>query len=69
MAAEQGLIGRRDCYEVCTPWARLSWAPSFYDWAFEAMAEPNPSAAMPSLHFAASFVVVGVGIVLRSRQG
>ena len=39
----------------------------FYDWAFAAMAEPNPTAAMPSLHFAASFVVVGVGIVLRSR--
>lgn len=39
----------------------------FYNWAFEAMAEPNPTAAMPSLHFAASFVVVGVGILLRSR--
>ena len=39
----------------------------FYDWAFEAAAQPNPTAAMPSLHFAASFVVVGVGIVLRSR--
>ena len=40
---------------------------SFYDWAFQAMAEPNPTAAMPSLHFAASFIVVGVGILLRSR--
>ena len=39
----------------------------FYKWAFDTMAEPNPIAAMPSLHFAASFVVVGVGIVLRSR--
>ena len=38
-----------------------------YNWAFATMAEPNPIAAMPSLHFAASFVVVGVGIVLRSR--
>ena len=40
----------------------------FYNWAFQAMAEPNPTAAMPSLHFAASFVVVGVGILLRSRR-
>ncbi len=65
MAAEQGLIdGIARGMNVVGP-ALLG--VDFYNWAFIAMAEPNPTAAMPSLHFAASFVVVGVGIVLRSR--
>ena len=65
MAAEQGLIG--DVVRGMHAVGPALLGAGFYDWAFEAMAEPNPSAAMPSLHFAASFVVVGVGIVLRSR--
>ena len=65
MAAEQGLIG--DVVRGMHGVGPALLGSGFYDWAFEAMAEPNPSAAMPSLHFAASFVVVGVGIVLRSR--
>lgn len=65
MAAEQGLINGvvRGMHSV----GPAMLGADFYDWAFATMAEPNPSAAMPSLHFAASFVVVGVGIVLRSR--
>ena len=65
MAAQQGLLeGVARGMNSVGP-ALLG--ADFYAWAFEAMAEPNPTAAMPSLHFAASFVVVGVGIVLRSR--
>ena len=64
MAAEQGLISGvvRGMHAV----GPFILGQGFYDWAFEAMAEPNPTAAMPSLHFAASFVVVGVGLLLRS---
>lgn len=66
MAAQQGLLeGVARGMNSVGP-ALLG--ADFYAWAFEAMAEPNPTAAMPSLHFAASFVVVGVGIVLRSRM-
>ncbi|MYJ00850.1 MAG: hypothetical protein F4102_00665, partial [Chloroflexi bacterium] len=65
MAAEQGLIN--DVVRGMHSVGPAILGVDFYNWAFEAMAEPNPSAAMPSLHFAASFVVVGVGIVLRSR--
>ena len=65
MAAEQGLVdGVVRGMNTVGP-ALLGG--DLYDWAFATMAEPNPTAAMPSLHFAASFVVVGVGIVLRSR--
>lgn len=65
MAAEQGLIGGvvREMESI----GPIILGQSFYAWAFEAMAEPNPTAAMPSLHFAASFVVVMIGLVLRSR--
>ncbi len=65
MAAEQGLISGvvRGMHAI----GPALLGQGFYDWAFDAMAEPNPIAAMPSLHFAASFVVVGVGILLRSR--
>lgn len=65
MAAEQGLVDgiARGMNSV----GPALLGVDFYDWAFATMAEPNPTAAMPSLHFAASFVVVGVGIVLRSR--
>lgn len=64
MAAQQGLLDgvARGMNSV----GPALLGADFYAWAFEAMAEPNPTAAMPSLHFAASFVVVGVGIVLRS---
>ena len=64
LAGEQGLLDGvvRGMHAV----GPLLLGQGFYDWAFEAMAEPNPVAAMPSLHFAASFVVVGVGILLRS---
>ena len=66
MAADQGLVdGVVRGMNAVGP-ALLG--VEFYNWAFEAMAEPNPTAAMPSLHFAASFVVVGVGIVLRSAK-
>ena len=65
MAADQGLVdGIVRGMNTVGP-ALLG--VEFYNWAFEAMAEPNPIAAMPSLHFAASFVVVGIGILLRSR--
>lgn len=65
MAAEQGLVdGIARGMNVVGP---AIMGIDLYNWAFAAMAEPNPIAAMPSLHFAASFVVVGVGIVLRSR--
>ncbi len=65
MAAEQGLLDGvvRAMHSV----GPAILGESFYNGAFEAMAEPNPSAAMPSLHFAASFVVVFIGLVLRSR--
>ena len=65
MAAEQGLIDGvvRAMHSV----GPALLGEGFYNGAFEAMAEPNPSAAMPSLHFAASFVVVFIGLVLRSR--
>ena len=65
MAADQGLVDGvvRGMHAV----GPAILGVEFYNWAFEAMAEPNPIAAMPSLHFAASFVVVGVGILLRSR--
>ena len=66
MAADQGLVdGVVRGMNAVGP-ALLG--ADLYAWAFEAMAEPNPTAAMPSLHFAASFVVVAVGIVLRSRK-
>ena len=65
MAAQQGLLeGVARGMNSVGP---AILGADFYAWAFEAMAEPNPTAAMPSLHFAASFVVVGVGILLRSR--
>ena len=38
------------------------------DRLFALLAEPNSRAAMPSLHFAASFVVVITGIIVRSRR-
>ena len=65
MAAEQGLLAgvARELDSI----GPIILGESFYAWAFEAMAEPNPTAAMPSLHFAASFVVVMIGLVLRSR--
>ena len=64
MAADQGLVdGIARGMNAVGP---AILGVEFYNWAFEAMAEPNPIAAMPSLHFAASFVVVGVGILLRS---
>ncbi len=64
MAAEQGLISGvvRGMHAV----GPSLLGEGLYAWAFEAMAEPNPTAAMPSLHFAASFVVVGVGLLVRS---
>lgn len=66
LAAEQGLIsGVVRAMHAVGPYIM---GQGLYDWAFEAMAEPNPTAAMPSLHFAASFVVVGVGILLRSPK-
>ena len=34
---------------------------------FGLFAEPNPRAAMPSLHFAASFIVLIVALIVRSR--
>ncbi len=66
MAADQGLVdGVVRGMNTVGP---AILGVDFYNWAFATMAEPNPTAAMPSLHFAASFVVVGVGIVLRSRK-
>ena len=38
------------------------------DRLFDLLAEPNSHAAMPSLHFAASFVVVIIGVIVRSRR-
>ena len=65
MAAEQGLVdGIARGMNAVGP---AILGSDFYNWAFATMAEPNPIAAMPSLHFAASFVVVGVGLLLRSR--
>ena len=65
MAAEQGLLDGvvRAMHSV----GPAILGESLYSSAFEALAEPNPSAAMPSLHFAASFVAVLVGLMLRSR--
>lgn len=65
MAAEQGLVD--GIARVMNGVGPVMLGQSFYDWAFVTMAEPNPTAAMPSLHFAASFVVVGIGLLLRSR--
>ena len=65
MAAEQGLI--EGVVRGMNAVGPALLGEGLYGWAFEAMAEPNPIAAMPSLHFAASFVVVAVGILLRSR--
>ena len=65
MAADQGLIsGIERGMDFVGP---AILGAGLYDSAFEALAEPNPSAAMPSLHFAASFVVVLIGLLLRSR--
>lgn len=65
LAAQQGLLSGvvRELDSI----GPIILGRGFYDWAFQAMAEPNPVAAMPSLHFAASFVVVMIGLVLRSR--
>lgn len=65
MAVEQGLVGGIE--RVMNGVGPAMLGESFYAWAFETMAEPNPTAAMPSLHFAASFVVVGIGLLVRSR--
>ncbi len=66
MAADQGLVdGVVRGMNAVGP---AILGVDLYNWAFAAMAEPNPIAAMPSLHFAASFVIVGVGIVLRSAK-
>ena len=66
MAADQGLVeGIARGMNAVGP---AILGVELYNWAFAAMAEPNPIAAMPSLHFAASFVVVGVGMLLRSRK-
>ncbi len=64
MAAEQGLIS--GVVRGMNAVGPSLLGEGLYAWAFEAMAEPNPTAAMPSLHFAASFVVVGVGLLVRS---
>lgn len=65
MAAEQGLLGGVvRGMDVVGP---AILGSGLYDGAFEALAEPNPSAAMPSLHFAASFVIVLVGLLIHSR--
>ena len=65
MAAENGLLDGvvRAMHNV----GPAILGESLYTSAFDALAEPNPSAAMPSLHFAASFVAVLIGLVLRSR--
>ncbi len=65
MAAGQGMVD--GIVRVMNGVGPALLGESFYAWAFETMAEPNPTAAMPSLHFAASFVVVGVGLLVRSR--
>ena len=65
MAVEQGLASGIE--RVMNGVGPAMLGQSFYAWAFETMAEPNPTAAMPSLHFAASFVVVGVGLLIGSR--
>ncbi len=41
---------------------------SLSDKMFELVASPNPRAAMPSLHFAAAFAVVIMGVLLRSPR-
>lgn len=65
MAAEQGLL--EGVVRAMHGVGPAILGESLYNGAFEALAEPNPSAAMPSLHFAASFVAVLIGLVLRSR--
>ena len=40
---------------------------TIFDQLFETLATPNPNAAMPSLHFAAGFIVTFLGFLLRSR--
>ena len=41
---------------------------SLSDDLFDVLASPNPLAAMPSLHFAAAFAVVIMGVLLRSPR-
>ena len=41
---------------------------SLWDDLFKLAAEPNPRAAMPSLHFAAAFQMVLIGLLLRSPR-
>ena len=65
MASEQGLLG--GVVRGMDAVGPAILGASLYSTAFDALAEPNPTAAMPSLHFAASFVVVLVGLMLRSR--
>ncbi len=65
MASEQGLLG--GVVRGMDGVGPAILGASLYGSAFDFLAEPNPTAAMPSLHFAASFVVVLVGLMLRSR--
>ena len=41
---------------------------ALFDDLFDLLAEPNPRAAMPSLHFAAGFIVIVLGYLVGSRK-
>ena len=66
LAAEEGATsGIRRIMEDVGP---RVFGQQFWDDAFRLFAEPNPRAAMPSLHFAVSFVVLIVALIVRSRR-
>ena len=66
MAAEAGAT--QDIHRVIVDVGPQVFGQSLFNGLFETLAEPNPNAAMPSLHFAAGFIVMFLGYLLRSRR-
>lgn len=66
LAAEQGATtGARRIMEDVGP---TLFGQTLWDDMFDLFATPNTNAAMPSLHFAGSFVVVIVATIVRSKR-
>ena len=66
LAAEQGAT--QDIQRVLVNVGPQVFGQWLFDELFTTLAEPNLNAAMPSLHFAAGFIVTFLGYLLHSRK-
>jgi membrane-associated phospholipid phosphatase len=66
LAAEQG--STQGIRRVIVDVGPQIFGQSLFDDLFSTLAKPNPNAAMPSLHFAAGFIVMFLGYLMRSRR-